>query len=274
MMAAPICGQRVLATHLGRCPAARDAFSSALQPSRLLISHKSRNTVARADRGEKSRTEVDIEECQDAEGGADISDISQAGNMAVLDQAEVDEEAYRVPWWQPAFTRRREIFMARTAMAGFLSLQVGEILTGEGIFGQISSLTGAPKPVVGLFLLGTIVNNAITAAHPSSPTFSKENQSDVAKRNKLGAQQFISKPGFTKRNELNVGRVAMLGWAAAIVGELATGKGPAGQLGLQMESPLVRGASGVLLVAWIGFWVLVGKRFQTMGQVKGDTEIY
>lgn len=44
----------------------------------------------------------------------------------MLDQVEVDTEAFKVEWWRPAFTRRREIFMARTAMAGFLSLQIGE----------------------------------------------------------------------------------------------------------------------------------------------------
>ncbi len=60
-----------------------------------------------------------------------------------------------------------------------------QILTGEGLFGQINAWTGVPKPVVAIFLLGTIVNNAIAAAHPSSPTFSKENQNDVAKRNKV-----------------------------------------------------------------------------------------
>lgn len=61
-----------------------------------------------------------------------------------------------------------------------------QILTGEGLFGQINAWTGVPKPVVALFLLGTVINNAISAAHPSSPTFSKENQDDVAKRNKVG----------------------------------------------------------------------------------------
>ena len=38
--------------------------------------------------------------------------------------------------------------------------------------------------------------------------------------------------GFTKKNELFVGRVAMLGFAAELIGELAQGgKGPLGQLG-------------------------------------------
>jgi photosystem II protein len=222
----------------------------------------------------KGRTQFDEAEMVDQAGGADVRDISEAGQAAVVTEAEVDKDAFKVEWWRPAFTRRREIFMARTAMAGFLSLQVGEILTGEGFFGQLSSITGVPKPILGLFMLVTVANNAITGLHPRSPTFSRENQIDVCKRNKLGVQQFISKPGFTKRNELNLGRVAMLGWAAALVGEALTGKGPAGQLGLQMESPLVRGGSLVLLLGWSGFWFLVARRLGTEGQLKGDTEIY
>jgi hypothetical protein len=37
--------------------------------------------------------------------------------------------------------------------------------------------------------------------------------------------------GFTKENELFVGRVAQLGFAAALVGEAVTGVGPLAQLG-------------------------------------------
>jgi photosystem II protein len=215
-----------------------------------------------------------MDEMVDQSGGADVRDISEAGQTAVVTEAEVDKDAFKVEWWRPAFTRRREIFMARTAMAGFLSLQVGEILTGEGFFGQLNAITGWPKPVLGVFLLVTVANNAITGLHPRSPTFSAENQADIGKRNKLGAAQFISKPGFTKRNELNLGRLAMCGWAAALIGEALTGKGPAGQLGLQMESPLVRGGSLVLLLTWSAFWFLVARRLGTEGQLKGDTEIY
>ena len=41
------------------------------------------------------------------------------------------------------------------------------------------------QPVAALFLLGVAINNGITGAHPTSPTFSEENQRDVAKRNKV-----------------------------------------------------------------------------------------
>ena len=44
--------------------------------------------------------------------------------------------------------------------------------------------------------------------------------------------------GFTKANELFVGRVAMIGFAASLVGEyFQNGKGPLGQLGTLSERP-------------------------------------
>lgn len=41
-----------------------------------------------------------------------------------------------------------------------------------------------------------------------------------------------------------------------------------------MDSPLVRGGSLALLLAWSAFWVVVAKRLGTEGQLKGDIEIY
>jgi hypothetical protein len=55
------------------------------------------------------------------------TELGAGCEQAVVTEAEVDQDAFKVEWWRPAFTRRREIFMARTAMAGFLSLQVGEV---------------------------------------------------------------------------------------------------------------------------------------------------
>ena len=44
--------------------------------------------------------------------------------------------------------------------------------------------------------------------------------------------------GLTKENELFVGRMAQLGFAAALLGEAVTGLGPLGQLGLETGIPL------------------------------------
>jgi photosystem II 22kDa protein len=44
--------------------------------------------------------------------------------------------------------------------------------------------------------------------------------------------------GFTKANELFVGRMAQLGFAAALIGEIITGKGPLGQFGMETGIPV------------------------------------
>ena len=56
--------------------------------------------------------------------------------------------------------------------------------------------------------------------------------------------------GFTKENELFVGRVAQLGFASALIGEAITGVGPLAQLGLETGIPLLD-AEPVLLVGII-----------------------
>lgn len=54
--------------------------------------------------------------------------------------------------------------------------------------------------------------------------------------------------GFTKKNELFVGRVAMLGFAAELIGEVAQGgKGPLGQLGALVLSLLKYSTALILL---------------------------
>ena len=67
------------------------------------------------------------------------TELDAGCEQAVVTEAEVDKDAFKVEWWRPAFTRRREIFMARTAMAGFLSLQVGEVILLPLI---------VPKPII------------------------------------------------------------------------------------------------------------------------------
>merc|ERR1711920_1115847 len=44
--------------------------------------------------------------------------------------------------------------------------------------------------------------------------------------------------GFTKANELFVGRMAMLGFAASLIGEVLTGQGPLNQLNMETGIPL------------------------------------
>ena len=58
--------------------------------------------------------------------------------------------------------------------------------------------------------------------------------------------------GFTKENELFVGRVAQLGFAASLIGEAVTGLGPLAQFGLETGLPLSE--TEPLLLAFIALF--------------------
>ncbi|KAA6421056.1 MAG: hypothetical protein FRX49_08967, partial [Trebouxia sp. A1-2] len=180
---------------------------------------------------------------------------TSGGNSCVCASVQVkyDSKATEVDLLQPAFTRRREVFVGRLAMVGFVSAVFGELLTGQGVLGQVGLYTGLSRPVVQALVFGIVTFNYLAAVNPRSPTWSFENQKDVRKRPPGPVQNpqkdAVSDPqgflgiskafGFTKRNEVFVGRIAMIGFAAAIVGEVQTGgKGPLGQLALPIHTPI------------------------------------
>lgn len=119
-----------------------------------------------------------------------------------------------------------------------------------------------------LLLLGIISYNFIGGLRPGSPTFSEENQRDVAKRGQGAVQNpkinaagnpskfFGTSPGFgfTKRNEVFVGRTAQLGFLASVIGEKVTGKGPLTQFGIETGIPL--GAASFGLIIFISFFLV------------------
>lgn len=88
----------------------------------------------------------------------------------------------------------------------------------------------------------------------------------------LGLEGF--EPGFTKANELFVGRLAMLGFSAALVGEKLTGKGPLGQLGLELHIPYNPTYATFGLVLWVAFWAFSAFGYNNFGQTEGDEDIY
>jgi len=197
-----------------------------------------------------------------------------------------DKNAKEVNIATPAFTRRREIFAGRLAMVGFGSATIAELITGRGILGQLQLYTGASQQIIDTAVLGLILFNFISALNPASPTFSEENQRDVRKRpsgptNDPRIQPNTPKKffgitdfGFTKKNELFVGRWAMVGFAAALIGEKLTGKGPVGQLGLPFDLPVNPVYAGVGLAVWVGFFLIAAVGFGNYGQTEGDEGIY
>jgi len=197
-----------------------------------------------------------------------------------------DESAFKLDSPESAFTRRRELFIGRLAMTGFFAAVVGEILTGKGAIGQLSLETSLPPAVLNVLIGGIVVVNFITALNPNGPTFSKENQEDVAKRPKGAVQDpninvatnpkkflGITNFGFTKANEIFVGRWAMIGFAASLVGEkFQGGKGPLGQLGFQM--PLYGEYAAFGLAAWVLFFLAAAVGFSNFGEQETGQDEY
>ncbi|KAK9800345.1 hypothetical protein WJX73_006848 [Symbiochloris irregularis] len=189
-----------------------------------------------------------------------------------------------------AFTRKREIIAGRAAMSGFISALIGEWLTGKGALGQLQLETKLPPNVIDLLTLGLVGFNFLTALGPGSPTFSESNQRDVKKRGAGPVQNpsgvsLTQNPkrffgidesgfGFTKKNELFVGRVAMLGFASELVGEkLSGGKGPLGQLGFPVQGQAA-GYEVVALGIWVGFFLVAAVGYGNFGQQEGGDDVF
>lgn len=205
-------------------------------------------------------------------------------------KVDYDKSAPKTPPIASAFTRRREIFVGRTAMTGFITAVVGELLTGKGALGQLRLETSLPPSILKASIGAIVVFNLVTALLPQT-TFSDENQADVRKRPAGGVQKpqsknLVSDPrgtlgisesgfGFTKKNELFVGRVAMLGFAAELIGEeLTGGKGPLAQLGIPLGQPLNAEIGSIGLFLWIGFFAVAAIGYGNLGQTEGDKGIY
>ena len=98
-------------------------------------------------------------------------------------------------------------------------------------------------------MLGVVAFNLLAAIAPASGKFVIEDE-DLSDRADGPLQNpnisFFSKEGlglsggfgFTKENELFVGRVAQLGFAASLIGEAITGKGALAQFDIETGLPL------------------------------------
>lgn len=181
-------------------------------------------------------------------------------------KTRTDTSAKEVDPSVPAFTRRREVFAGRLAMFGFAASLIGEVGSGKGVLGQLSLETGLPQSAIEIGLVALIGYNLFSAVRPGSPTFSESNQRDVKKRQagpnqnpKITAAEpkkflGITEFGFSKKNEVFVGRTAQLGFLASVIGEKITGKGPLGQFGLETGIPLSQ--AGIGLIAFISFFLV------------------
>ncbi|GLC45790.1 Photosystem II 22 kDa protein 1, chloroplastic [Pleodorina starrii] len=143
------------------------------------------------------------------------------------------------------FTKTNELFLGRLAMLGFSASLLGEIVTGKGPLAQFGYETGLNGIEVDGLVIGLIAFNLIAAVLPTSQTFVPQEQESIQERpvgplqdpriSLLDPKRFFGVKGFgfTKDNELFVGRMAQLGFAFSVIGELATGKGALAQFDIE-----------------------------------------
>jgi len=142
---------------------------------------------------------------------------------------------------------------------------LGEIATGKGALGQLQLELGLPSYGVDLLVLGILGYSLAGAFNPA--TYSESNQRDVKKRNpgptNKGKTVYPDSPGeyfgttefgFSKKNEVFVGRTAQLGFLASVIGEKVTGLGPLQQFGFETGIPVGQASIGLLI--FIAFFLV------------------
>ncbi|XP_054798695.1 photosystem II 22 kDa protein, chloroplastic [Prosopis cineraria] len=147
------------------------------------------------------------------------------------------------------FTKENELFVGRVAMIGFAASLLGEGITGKGILAQLNLETGIPiyeaEPLLLFFILFTLLG-AIGALgdrgkfvdDPPAGLEGAVIPPGKSLRSALGLKEGGPLFGFTKANELFVGRLAQLGFAFSLIGEIITGKGALAQLNIETGVPI------------------------------------
>jgi len=204
----------------------------------------------------------------------------------------MDESAVKVNRFVPAFTRRREAFVGRLGMVGLFAACLWEayLPNHPGVVAFIADYFTIPPSTVALGFLGLVAYNTLGALVPWSPTFSSENLRDVQRRPAGPPNTWVSPVdfkkflgidawGFTKKNEIFNGRLAMLGFAMAIVNEwrLGWGVGPLAQVGYFLgltvdDNFFTLAAKG--LWAFTFFALTLSLLDGNLGNVEGEEEMY
>ena len=132
-------------------------------------------------------------------------------------------------------------------MLGFASSLVGELLTGNGPLAQFDIETGLPLQDTEPLVLFLIAFNLFGAIAPTKGRFVDDGEEDFGLKKgievKANPLEFLglnpNRPfGFNKQNEIFVGRMAQLGFAASLIGEALTGKGALAQFDIETGLPL------------------------------------
>jgi photosystem II protein len=159
------------------------------------------------------------------------------------------------------FTRGNEILHGRMAMVGFVASIIGEYVDkGVGPLELVSLETGLSNgQIVDIVGFITLIN-VIIASLPNSATYHRVEMEQLEKD--IGPIQDAritvfdplrffgvdNKFGFYTKNELFVGRVAMIGFAISVIQDILDGKGPLTELAGETHINAMYISAGI--VAW------------------------
>ncbi|CAI5988093.1 unnamed protein product [Closterium sp. NIES-65] len=156
------------------------------------------------------------------------------------------------------FTKANELFVGRVAMLGFTASLLGE---APSHFCSSSSHSPCSAPSAGWATRGRFVDDEAPAGPPMKPGSVKA---------ALGLSEEGPLFGFTKANELFVGRMAQLRLAASLVGEVITGRGALAQLNIETGLPVWE-LEPLLLVSIAFFFIAAINPEKDMAREEGPT---
>ncbi|KIZ02412.1 chloroplast photosystem II-associated protein [Monoraphidium neglectum] len=228
----------------------------------------------------------------------DLSDVSAPTSLkdvgpAIREAAPVMAPAFEAPLLLPTFSRRREIFAGRLAIVGFASVAAWEIATPghPGLLSITSSLTGWSLPLTKLVYSGLIAHGLLGLLWPGSPTYSSANKRDYARRPEgpptaavnpfTNPQKFFGTSsfwGYTKKNELFVGRMSMIGFFMGLINEMQSGLGPIGQVSWWLGNPTPSdefySKAKVAILGFAALVTVIGYATGRAGTVEGEEDIF
>uniref|UniRef100_A0A7S3QS99 Uncharacterized protein n=1 Tax=Dunaliella tertiolecta TaxID=3047 RepID=A0A7S3QS99_DUNTE len=244
---------------------------------------------------DKSKEQTGLQQCNEKQEGLSPSPANEQLKTRRV-PPKYSPETPQVDPLIPAFTRRREVFASRFAMAGLGIACVLEAVLPDhpGLLVQASQLTGGlVEPATVYFLyLGIVAYNTERGSSLWGPTFEEANLQDVAKRPKgpPGAaidpfnhpMQFlgINGWGFTKRNEIFHGRIAMLSYFAALVRGIRIGglygPGPVAQAAELLHLPCNYGVGAMCVGAFAACAVAIAALSGRAGglQAMSEEDVY